>query len=69
MRLCHAPAEKTGKLNREGIAKALQTTKNFDSRCLSAPWTIRNNRFPVATEAEKLSDIGNGMPQEREAKS
>ncbi|MBI4961779.1 MAG: ABC transporter substrate-binding protein [Desulfomonile tiedjei] len=45
---CMRRADKAGELNREGVAKALQTIKNFDSGGLSAPWTVRNNRFPVA---------------------
>jgi branched-chain amino acid transport system substrate-binding protein len=45
---CMRIADQAGKLNREGIAKALQKIKNFDSGGLSASWTIRNNRFPVA---------------------
>lgn len=45
---CMRRADKAGELNREGIAKALQTIKDFDSGGLSATWTIRNNRFPVA---------------------
>lgn len=45
---CMRRADKAGELNREGVAKALQTIKNFDSGGLSAPWSVRNNRFPVA---------------------
>jgi branched-chain amino acid transport system substrate-binding protein len=45
---CMRRADKAGDLTREGVAKALQTIKNFDSGGLSAPWTIWNNRFPVA---------------------
>jgi len=45
---CMRRADKAGQLNREGVAKALQTIKNFDSGGLSGPYTIRNNRFPIA---------------------
>jgi branched-chain amino acid transport system substrate-binding protein len=45
---CMRRADKAGNLTREGVAKALQTIKNFDSGGLSAPWSIWNNRFPVA---------------------
>jgi branched-chain amino acid transport system substrate-binding protein len=45
---CMRRADKLGDLTREGVAKALQTIKNFDSGGLSAPWTIWNNRFPIA---------------------
>jgi len=45
---CMRRADRAGQLNREGVAKALQTLKDFTSGGLSAAWTIRNNRFPVA---------------------
>ncbi len=45
---CIRRADKAGELNGEGVAKMLQTIKDFDSGGLSAPWTVRNNRFPVA---------------------
>ena len=45
---CMRIADKAGELNREGVAKALQKIKDLDSGGLSAPWTIFNNRFPVA---------------------
>ncbi len=45
---CMRRASKAGELNRQGVAKALQTIKDFDSEGLSALWTIHNNRFPVA---------------------
>jgi len=45
---CMRLADKAGELNREGVAKALQKVKDLDSGGLSAPWTIFNNRFPVA---------------------
>lgn len=41
-------ADKAGQLNGEGLAKALASIKDFDSGGLSAPYTIRNNKFPVA---------------------
>jgi branched-chain amino acid transport system substrate-binding protein len=45
---CMRRADKAGALTREGVAKALQTIKDFDSGGLSTPWNIHNNRFPVA---------------------
>lgn len=45
---CLRRADAAGGLNRQGVANALQTIKNFDSGGLSAPWTVFNNRFPVA---------------------
>jgi len=45
---CMRRADRAKELNREGVAKALQTIKDFDSGGLSAPWSIWNNRFPVA---------------------
>lgn len=45
---CLKRADKAGQLNGEGLVKALQSLKDFDSGGLSAPFTVRNNRFPVA---------------------
>jgi len=45
---CIRRADKAGELNGEGVAKMLQSIKDFDSGGLSAPWTVHNNRFPVA---------------------
>jgi branched-chain amino acid transport system substrate-binding protein len=45
---CMRRADRAGQLNREGVAKALQAVKDFDSGGLSAPLTVWNNRFPVA---------------------
>jgi branched-chain amino acid transport system substrate-binding protein len=45
---CLKRADKAGQLNGEGLVKALQSLKNFDSGGLSAPFTIKNNKFPVA---------------------
>jgi branched-chain amino acid transport system substrate-binding protein len=45
---CMRRADKAGDLTREGVAKALQSIKDFDSGGLSASWSIWNNRFPVA---------------------
>jgi branched-chain amino acid transport system substrate-binding protein len=45
---CMRRADKAGELNREGVAKALQTIKDFDSAGLSGPCSIHNNRFPTA---------------------
>ena len=55
---CMRRADRAGQLNRRGIAKALQTIKNFDSGGLSAPWTIHNNRFPVAKVWEAKPEKG-----------
>jgi hypothetical protein len=35
-------------LNGEGLVEAFQSLKDFDTRGLSAPLTVLNNRFPVA---------------------
>jgi branched-chain amino acid transport system substrate-binding protein len=45
---CLKKADKAGQLNGEGLVKALQSIKNFDSGGLSAPFTIKHNKFPVA---------------------
>jgi branched-chain amino acid transport system substrate-binding protein len=45
---CLKRADKAGQLNGEGLVKALQSIKDFDSGGLSAPLTIKNNKFPVA---------------------
>ncbi len=45
---CLKRADKAGQLNGEGLVKALQSLKDFDSGGLSAPLTIKNNKFPVA---------------------
>jgi len=45
---CLKRADKAGQLNHEGLVKALQSLKDFDSGGLSAPYTIKNNKFPVA---------------------
>ncbi len=45
---CLKRADKAGQLNGEGLAKALASIKDFDSGGLSAPFTIKNNKFPVA---------------------
>ncbi len=41
-------ADSAGQLNHEGLVKALQGLKDFDTGGLTAPFTIRSNRFPVA---------------------
>ena len=41
-------ADSAGRLNPEGIIAALKSIKNFDTGGLTAPLTVRNNRFPVA---------------------
>ena len=45
---CLKRADKAGQLNGEGLVKALQSIKDFDTGGLSAPLTIKNNKFPVA---------------------
>lgn len=45
---CLKRADKAGQLNGEGLAKALQSIKDFDTGGLTAPLTIQNNKFPVA---------------------
>ncbi|MBI5251529.1 MAG: ABC transporter substrate-binding protein [Desulfomonile tiedjei] len=45
---CLRVADKAGQLNGEGLVKALQSLKDFDSGGLSAPFTIKDNKFPVA---------------------
>ena len=45
---CLKRADKAGQLNGEGLVKALQSLKDFESGGLSAPLTIKNNKFPVA---------------------
>jgi branched-chain amino acid transport system substrate-binding protein len=45
---CLKRADKAGQLNGEGLVKALASIKDFDSGGLSAPYTIKNNKFPVA---------------------
>jgi branched-chain amino acid transport system substrate-binding protein len=45
---CMKRADKAGELNGPGLVKALQSIKDFDSGGLSAPFTIKNNKFPVA---------------------
>ncbi len=45
---CLKRADKAGQLNGEGLVKALASLKDFDSGGLSAPLTIKNNKFPVA---------------------
>jgi branched-chain amino acid transport system substrate-binding protein len=45
---CLRRADKAGKLNGEGLVEAFQSLKDFDTRGLSAPLTVLNNRFPVA---------------------
>jgi branched-chain amino acid transport system substrate-binding protein len=52
-------ADKAGKLNYEGLVEALRSLKNFDTGGLTAPLTIKNNRFPVARvyEADAMQGI------------
>jgi len=45
---CLKRADKAGELNGPGLVKALQSLKDFDSGGLSAPYTVKNNKFPVA---------------------
>ncbi|MBI5657490.1 MAG: ABC transporter substrate-binding protein, partial [Geobacter sp.] len=45
---CLKRADKAGQLNGEGLVKALQSLKDFDSGGVSAPFTMKDNIFPVA---------------------
>jgi branched-chain amino acid transport system substrate-binding protein len=45
---CLKRADKAGQLNGEGLVKALESLKDFETGGLSAPLTIKNNKFPVA---------------------
>ncbi len=45
---CLKRADKAGQLTGEGLVGALRSLKDFDTGGLSAPVTMRNNRFPVA---------------------
>ncbi|HMK36303.1 MAG TPA: ABC transporter substrate-binding protein [Desulfomonilaceae bacterium] len=45
---CMKRADRAGELTREGVAKALQSLKDFETGGLSAPFTVKNNKFPVA---------------------
>lgn len=45
---CLKRADAAGQLNGEGLVKALASMKDFDSGGLSAPFSIKNNKFPVA---------------------
>jgi branched-chain amino acid transport system substrate-binding protein len=45
---CLRRADAAGQLNEEGVTKALQSLKDFDTGGLTPPLTIRSNRFPVA---------------------
>ena len=45
---CLKRADRAGELNSEGLVKALKSIKGFETGGLTAPLTIKNNRFPVA---------------------
>ncbi|MGO9571959.1 MAG: ABC transporter substrate-binding protein, partial [Desulfomonilaceae bacterium] len=45
---CLRQADAAGQLNGEGVTKALQSLKAFDTGGLTPPLTIRQNRFPIA---------------------
>jgi branched-chain amino acid transport system substrate-binding protein len=45
---CLRRADRAGQLNGDGLVKALQSFKDFDTGGLSAPFTVKNNKFPVA---------------------
>ncbi|MBI4963895.1 MAG: ABC transporter substrate-binding protein [Desulfomonile tiedjei] len=45
---CLRKADAAGELNGEGVTKALQSLRDFDTGGLTPPLTIRSNRFPVA---------------------
>ncbi len=40
-------ADKAGKRDYQGMVEALQSLKDFDTGGLTAPLTIKNNRFPI----------------------
>ncbi len=44
---CMQQADKSRQLGREGVAKALQSIKDFNTGGLTGSWTIHNNRLPV----------------------
>ncbi len=45
---CLKRADKAGELNGDGLVKALKSIKNLDTGGLSAPFTWKDNKFPVA---------------------
>lgn len=45
---CMRKADAAGQLNGEGLTKALQSLKDFDTGGLTPPLTIKDNKFPVA---------------------
>ena len=45
---CLRKADSAGELNGEGLTKALQSLKDFDTGGLTPPLTIKENRFPIA---------------------
>jgi branched-chain amino acid transport system substrate-binding protein len=45
---CLKRADRAGQLNSDGLVKALKSLKGFETGGLTAPLTIKNNRFPVA---------------------
>jgi branched-chain amino acid transport system substrate-binding protein len=45
---CLRKADAAGQLNEDGLTKALQSLKSFDTGGLTPPLTIKENRFPIA---------------------
>ena len=57
-------ADKAGQLNGEGLVKALQSIKDFDSGGLSAPLTIKKQQIPCGQGLEgerREKDFGAGF--------
>ncbi len=55
-------AAKEGALNFDGIVKALESLKGVDTGGLTAPLTIKNNKFPVARIWAADSSTGSFIP-------
>jgi branched-chain amino acid transport system substrate-binding protein len=56
---CLRKADTAGQLNGEGLVKALQSLRDFDTGGLTPPLTIKDNRFPIARVLE--SNPGKGI--------
>ena len=55
-------ADRNDQLNRDGIIAALKSIKDFDTHGLTAPLTVRNNRFPIARIWKGDSKTGTLLP-------
>jgi branched-chain amino acid transport system substrate-binding protein len=55
-------ADTAGRLNYEGLTEALQSIDGMSTRGLTAPLTIRNNRFPTARIWKTGPDNGEFVP-------